>query len=387
MRIGINAFYLIPGKIGGTEVYLRNLLEEFTSWDLRNEYVLFLNQGAKFFFPEKENLKKVILPIPSPLKPIRALFEQIVFLYLVKKYNLDILHSPGYVCPLLDINCAKVVTIFDLQYFHFPKNFSFPKRIYWQFFIPLSAKKAHKIITVSSYSKSDICNNLKIVPEKVEVIPLAVDPIFFREKKEKVTSISAGGVLKLPEPFILSVSTFNPHKNIEKLIDAFSLLKKNAKIPHKLILVGIKQRNFYSIVRRIKNLNLSKEVIILTNLPTEYLPDIYSRADLFVFPSFFEGFGLPPLEAMACSCPVVSSNATALPEVVNGGAILFNPINVEELAEAIVTVITNPEVKKQLIFRGLQVVRRYSWTFTAKETLRVYEEAVKIYKIYNNSRF
>jgi glycosyltransferase involved in cell wall biosynthesis len=376
MRIGINALYWLPGKVGGTETYLRNLLENLARIDKKNSYILFINPSAAGLLDYAgADFREVICNIPAFLKPVRVFWEQGELPRLAGQHKLDLLHSPGYTAPLR-IDIPSIVTIHDMQIHYYPKNFSFAKRLFWKKLIPSSARKAACVIAPSMHTREDVIHLLGVHPDRVRLTYEGVSPRFKRETDERIREIKSKN--RLPEKYVLCVATFNPHKNIDGLIRAYGLVREKladkADFPHKLVLVGIKQRHSPAIQRTIQEQKLDNDVIITGHLDHEDLPGIYSGADVFVLPSFFEGFGLPVLEAMACGTPVVASDRTCLPEIVAEAGILVNPASDADIADGIIKVLTNLELAEQLRNFGYTRIKHFSWERMARQTLEIYEE-------------
>ena len=253
----------------------------------------------------------------------------------------------------------KVVTIHDISWKHFPQSVSKKFYTYYYFLIPRIAKNSKHIFTVSEFSKKDISKHLKIKTDKITTVYNAVSDKFRPLKLNK-------------EKLILSVATLQPYKNLEKLIDAFLYLKKtNNNFEYKLILVGgINERVFAksNIFEKVKGID---DIIFTGYLDDNKLVELYNKASLFVFPSLFEGFGLPPLEAMACGCPCVVSNVAALPEVCGDAAYYVNPYDVEDIARGIERVLTDENLRQSLIQKGFENVKRFSWEKSAKKMIEV----------------
>jgi glycosyltransferase involved in cell wall biosynthesis len=283
--------------------------------------------------------------------------------------NLDVLHGPANFTPLLSFgNYKKVITVHDIIAILFPEFYSKRfSRAHSRIF-PKQLSFVDRIIVDSQSTRNDLIEHLRVPSEKIITIPLSVDeqfrPLKHRDdiKKHQINS-----------NYILFVGCVRPHKNITTLIQAFYKLKKRG-IKHILVIAGEKYPHYNEVDITIEKLGLRKEVILTGHFPERNLPILYNAADLFVFPSLYEGFGLPPLEAMACGCPVITSNTSSLPEVVGDAGIMINPNNVDALADAMYRVLTNKGLRQDMIKKGLKRAKMFSWEKTAKETLRVYEE-------------
>ena len=238
-----------------------------------------------------------------------------------------------------------------------------------------AAKKAEKVITVSERSRRDIINILGVKETKVVSIPNGVSDEFYRiDDTERLEAIKVK--YGLAKNIILCVSTLQPRKNIDVAIRAFSQLKRQKDIPHQLVIVGRAGWLWKNIMRLVLELNLQKDVIFIGAVEDGQLPLFYNLAEVFLNPSSYEGFGLTCLEAMACGIPVIATNVSSFPEVVGDAGILVTPKSIEELAQAIVDVLYNNSLKGELIKKGLERVKRFSWTQTAEKTLGVYKEVI-----------
>ncbi len=365
--------FFIPGRVGGSETYIRNLIAKLAEIDRENEYFIFTNrENFNEFKIDKPNFHKVLCPINASFKPGRILWEQFILPFQTMKYKIDILFSAGYTTPVLT-KCKQVVAIYDLNYHHHPEDFSRLELVFWKILIPLSAKVADKIIVLSNNSKRDIENVLDVESGKVIPIYLAAN-IFSNTAgwtEEKVGEVKKK--YKIDKDYILSVAAFHPHKNLYRLIEAYKILKDRYGSGHKLVLVGMKARASKAVEDAIKGMSLEKDVIFTGWIPVEDIPILYKGAAVFVFPSLFEGFGIPPIEAMTCGTPVAVSNATSLPEVVGEAGLFFNPLDIEDIAEKIFKIISDDSIREGLIKKGFEQAKKFSWEKTTRQTLDVFK--------------
>jgi glycosyltransferase involved in cell wall biosynthesis len=226
------------------------------------------------------------------------------------------------------------------------------------------------IISISHHTKYDMLKHFKIPEDKIKVIHLAANECYKPLKEDEIYKINEK--YSLNHPYILYVGGLEPKKNIPTLLKAFYKLKKH-DVNHKLVITGEKRWNYKSIFETIDKLNLQKEVIFTGYIPDEDLPALYNAADLFVYPSLYEGFGLPPLEAMACGTPVITSNTSSLPEVVGDAGIMVNPYDIDELTNKMYKVLTNEGLTEELSKKGLERAKLFSWKKCAEETLNTYK--------------
>lgn len=382
MRIGINCLYLIPGKVGGTETYLRNILKELANLDKENEYILFTNDAcAGTFGPLPDKWIEVHCPF-SPFNKIKRVYwEQFVFPNYVRKAKVDLLHSPGYVSPL-KVSCATVVTIHDMHYHYFPETFSLAKQLYWKYYIPRSAEKADRVLGCSENARLDIIKVLGLPPEKV-VAPLEAAADFFFKDYPPAETLDFLAQKNIRKPYLLSVATFNRHKNMEGVVRCFNQVRAQLEKPYQLVLAGIRSDAYEKVMAEIDKSPYKTDIRVLEALPIEKLPYLYRGAELFLLLSYFEGFGLPILEAMASGVPVVCSNRTSLPEIAGDAGIVVDPDNEPELARRVVELLENPGQRVSMREQGFLRAREFSWTRTARETLVVYHEAYDAWKAKN----
>lgn len=359
MRIGINALCITLGKWGGNETYLFNLIQALACVDKINEYVIFTTrENARYFCPDQSNFHYVGKYIPRNTIS-RISFENIVLPRLINKIKIDIYHSPVTLLPFFPLKCKTIVNIHDLRFVHLPIGYSKMKIFYKNLSYRNSTKRADAIICISHYTKKDLLEFAPINSEKIEVTYGGVNRTFSPINKKKSDEIR--NKYGISNKYILSISNYR-HKNVESLINTFKILKKREKIPHQLVIIG----------KAVSQLNT--DIILLENVPNEDMPLLYSSAEIFVFLSLFEGFGLPPLEAMASGCPVVSSNRTSLPEVIGDTGILIDPEDTKEIIVAIMKVISNNNLRENLIQKGLERAKQFSWENTAKKTLEIYNK-------------
>jgi glycosyltransferase involved in cell wall biosynthesis len=302
---------------------------------------------------------------------IRILWEQAVLPFQLVKEGIDLVHSLAFVQPLFN-PCPGVVTIYDLSFLLFPEGFNPWKRLYLRFMAPYSARSSQRVIALSQSTKSDLTRLLGIPQEKIEVIPCGVDPRF---RPLNGTLISQFRQRRgLPERMILFVGTIEQRKNVRLLLEAYAQIKKD--IPHALVLAGAKGWGAEGVFAQAERLGLT-DLIFAGYVEQEELPLWYNAADLLAYLSLYEGFGLPPLEAMASGTPVVTSNISSLPEVVGDAGVLVDPQDAEVIARAMLKVLRDRGLQEEMRKRGLERAKRFTWQGAAEETVRVYEEAMR----------
>ena len=380
MHIGLNAHLLSLAETyrgAGINWYVYNLLTHLPRVDRDNRYTAFLGDG-RFTSPELA-LKLARLPTSRPV--VRIFWEQVVQPFALRKERVDLLHALAFVVPLLS-PCSSVVTIYDLSFLLYPESFKRFKRFYLGLFTRLSARRARRIIAISESTKRDVVRLLGVPPEKVEVVYCGIDEAFRPLAADQVAAFrSKHG---LPECFILFVGTIEPRKNVTRLIEAFADLRsfdvtqdRFAMSDLRLVIGGAKCWFYQDVFARVEELGLEGQVMFPGYIPVSELPLWYNAAELFVYPSLYEGFGLPPLEAMACGTPVVTANTSSLPEVVDEAGLTVDPLDVEGLAQAMRRVLDDEALRQEMRERGLKRAEGFSWTKTAQETVQVYQRAME----------
>lgn len=367
MKIGIDVHAAERDGTGNC-TYIRNLVKNLVRIDTQNNYVFYVTDIKHSFyqnFTEVDNLKIKQLPVKNPL-------VRIPFLLARQTYAdaLDILHVQYNAPPF---HGGKLVTtIHDIGFLFHPKSFSKLQGLRLKVLTRMTAGKSHKILTVSNYSKNDIVRTYNLDPEKVEVVPNGISSLF-KPNLSQVTIQTVLGKYNIRGNYILSVGRLNPRKNLNSLVQAYSDLKRTKQIPHSLVIVGQDDYETRQIMKAVKENDCGQHIILTGFVPDEELPYLYGGADVFVYPSVFEGFGLPVLEAMKCGTPVVTSNTTSLKEVVGDAGRMVDPLDVKDITQAIFQVISNSALKTALIEKGLARAHLFSWEKTAQKTLKIYE--------------
>jgi len=360
MIIGIDASRASIKQKTGTEVYSYNLIKHLAKCDHKNQYILYTNRALKFDFLLPKNFKVKVLSFLKFWTQIRLAWEMLI-------RQPDILFIPAHTIPWIHPKNT-VVTIHGLEYEHFPEAYSRFDLWHLRKSTRLASKWAKKIITISQNTKKDLIKFYGVRDEQIKVVHLGYQKYEVRSKKYE-----AAGTFRFPKPYLLFVGRLEKRKNLVRLVKAFARLKNNKKIVHKLVLAGKPGYGYEQIKCSIKELGVEKDVILPGYVLDKDLPDLMKNADIFVYPSLYEGFGMPILEAMNLGVPVVASNISALPEIAGEAALLVDPLNTDEIADAIWRVVTNKELKEDLVKKGLEQVKKFSWEKCAKETLIVLE--------------
>jgi glycosyltransferase involved in cell wall biosynthesis len=375
MKIGINLLYLIPGVVGGTGTYASGLLHGLAAIDHENEYVVFVNrEAATLPLPEEDNFRRVVCNIRAQNRMHRYAYEQFVLPVIVRRERLDLLHSLGYVGPLF-LSCRHVVTIHDLNYRAFGKQaMSLARRQVLSFFVSQSARRSSHIITDSHFSQHELVEALHISSDRISVTYLAPKAVGRAPPSpERRSAIRAR--YGISEPYVAVFGSLSPHKNIPCLIKALAQLKPD--LPHKLLLIG-NLPSEYDLVKEAHTHGLDDDIIVTGYIDDVDVSSLLSGADLFVFPSLYEGFGLPVLEAQQCGIPVACSEVASLPEVAGDAAVYFDPYSAKDIADKILKVLQDRDLQQHLVERGSKNLERFSWEESARDTLRVYNEVANL---------
>ena len=374
MRIGINLLYLLPGIVGGTETYASGLLSGLSRIVSTEDFLIFVNEQAEDWqLPPGENFRRVVCPVSGLNRFKRFVYEQSILPRLLREYNVDVLHSLGYVSPLL-AHCPTIVTIHDLNFRVSGNGMSLIRRMSLELFVRQSAMRARTILTVSEFSRAQILETFKVQAQKVVVTYLGPRPLPGANPSHRRDS-EALRYVQSKVPYILAFSSRSRNKNLGQLIRAFALLGERLTHPHQLVLVGHPPSEG-GILSVIKSLSLQEKVIWTGYLDDNSLHSLLKGAQMLVFPSFYEGFGLPVLEAMQSGVPVVCSNRASLPEIAGEAALYFDPSSVEDMAEKIARVASSMILQDELRQRGYENVKRFSWVDTAQKTLALYRNAI-----------
>ncbi|MEI6397333.1 MAG: glycosyltransferase family 1 protein [Pseudomonadota bacterium] len=367
MRIGINGRFLVA-KRTGVQRAAYNIVKTLVEVDRDNEYVIFT--GKEQVGAPEWNYPNVTV-VGDNLRPSESIrnhfWEQVRLPRLAKQYKIDILHSPANVAPIF-YSGKSVIHIHDLCFVVNPQWYSFTFRTVYNIIIPILAKRATKVITDSNNSRNDLLQYFNLPAERVSLVYLAVDDTFSLPRP-----ISSEKSSVREDDYILYAGSLEPRKNINILIEAYEKLRHQyPAIKTKLILIGGESPLFASV--QLNAREFRDDVVFKGFVSDAELSDFYRRAKLVAYPSLYEGFGLPPLEAMASGSPVVTSSTSSIPEVVGNAAILINPRDQEQLTRALHRVLTDSSLRKSMIKAGAEQVLRFNWYRVARGVLSVYYE-------------
>jgi glycosyltransferase involved in cell wall biosynthesis len=357
--------------LAGNESYVTNLIEALAELDGVNRYTIYVTkpEAVERFGGRWPNftLRMTLPHTPLVRIPLTLALE-------LRRRPVDVLHVQYTAPPFAP--CPVVATIHDLSFEHLPLTFKRRSRVQLRVTVRRTARRAAQVITDSEFSRRDILKTYGIATERVSVIPLAASekfaPVTDESELRRVRELYG-----IDGDYLLSVGSIQPRKNLVRLIAAYAKLRRarhEAKLPH-LVLVGKRAWLYAETLQALKQHGLDDLTIFAGYVPEADLPALYSGALCFVYPSYFEGFGLPPLEAMQCGTPVIAGNRTSLPEVVGDAGLLFDPFDEDALASAIASLIDDAKLRAELCVKGFEQARGFSWRETARQTLRVYERA------------
>ena len=379
MRIAIVTL-VTPVQKRGIGNYVVNLINGLQQVDTDNEYYIFVGSDTRDLFDlHAANFYPVVVPLRHDprwlLRPVYFVWQNSFIALPLARRRIDVLHLPN-LLPLAVPFVPTVVTVPDLTEFKVDKYGTF-RQFYRKFLPHLIVRTSSRIITISENSKRELVEETGVFPDKVDVTYLAPGVVHSGSVDHK----DNGRVLLrerfgIEDDYILYVGSWLPHKNIPRLLSAFAKLKKGAGIRQSLVLVGKADSTLRSLLEKAHELSIEDHVIVTGYVPDDELPILYAGADLFVFPSISEGFGMPILEAMTYETPVITSNVSSLSEIAKDAAVTIDPFSVHELADAMLTVLNNDDLRNSLIARGKERAKQFSWTTCAKQTVDVYKQAV-----------
>lgn len=365
MRIALDGDTL-GRKRTGDESYLASLMRGLGRVDSRNSYLVFVRDAAQTAAQFADAGRFEFHQVRPASIWVR---HPIGFPLALRRHRPDLLHVQYFVPPFT--RCPVVITVHDISFAVRPEYFTRRDRVLLNALVPPSLRRADRIITDTEYTRRDMVRALGLDPARIEVIPLAADPryrVLDREACRKTVAARHD----VADGFILYVGTLQPRKNVDTLVTAYGRFRRKTGLPHKLLIVGKPKYKFEAVFEAIRNSGYEQDVIFAGFVPDEELPMYYNAADLFVFPSLYEGFGLPVIEAMACGAPVICSNASCLPEVAGDAALLAEARDADAFAAHMERVLGSPAVAEDFRARGLRRAAEYSWDRTARETLAVY---------------
>ncbi len=374
MTIGVDIRLLSRARSSGIEEYTKNVLAYMIPLAKNVKFKLFYSGMrdtlVRYPWMDEPNVELFYKRVPNKILFAASRFMGQPYLDKLMK-GVDVFFSPHFYISSLSPDCKRVVTFHDLSFLHHPQFFSFDRNLWntLQMNPKSQAHSADKIIAISNSTAQDLVEKYDVSPDKIQVIYSGVLDKFRKIDSEKDLLV-VKDKYNLPKKFIFYLGTIEPRKNISGIIEAFEILKRDFGFEdYHLIIAGTKGWLYKDIFKKIKKGQFSKFIKYIDYVEDDDRPAMYNAAELLVYPSFFEGFGFQPLEAMACGTPVVASNVSSIPEVVHDAALLVDPYNIRELYSAIRDVLTDESLRKDLVWKGENRIRHFSWEKTAQETL------------------
>ncbi len=359
-RIGINARNILPKKMEGFGHYSYEITKRLCEAHPEHDFVLFFDREVDSSLNFPLNVKTVVLFPPTRHPLLWILWFDFSLPLALRKHKIDLFWSPDGFCSLLS-SIPQIITIHDINFEHYPKDIPWIARIYFQYFFPKFASKAKHILTVSNYSKNDISNTYSISKQKISVVYNAPNNLYKPISEEEKLAIKKEFTFN--SNYFLFVGSIHPRKNIQRLIEGFALAQKDIK-DLKLVIVGsaMWKDKFISIPKEIEN-----DVIFLGHLPLEKLTKITASAFSLTYVPYFEGFGIPLVEAMKCGVPILTANTTCLPEVAGNSAIYCDPFDTNSIAKGMVELFKNKELRLELASNGLKKSEKYHWDLSTEK--------------------
>ena len=370
-KIGINAHLLSPVsgyRRAGIHQYIAQVLRNLPRLNGRSQYTIYTRDRTSI--EERDGFKVVSSSWPTEKRSVRILWEQISWPIQIEQEQFDLLHSMAFVSPILN-KIPTIVTVYDLSFVHFPDTFPALQRLYLHSQTARSVRNARRVITISDASRRDLHDFFEVPLDKIDVVLPGVDPVYrplpadlikaFREKQG------------IAGRFILHVGTLQPRKNVPVLLEAFALSRAGGTI---LVLAGAKGWQYDEIFAMTKDLGLERRVHFTGYVADQELPLWYNAADALVFPSIYEGFGMPVLEAMACGTPVIAARTSSIPEAGGEAALYFEPQDAAALARHIDSVLDDDRLAKHMQQSGLEQAQKFSWEQAGIETSQVYARSL-----------
>jgi glycosyltransferase involved in cell wall biosynthesis len=361
---------ILQYNASGIQTHLVGLLKAISDVRCTHEIIVLVDPNQSL--PEILTSSPIeVIGIRPPTGKVlgRLFWDHVAVGHTCQRQGIDALYAPAHVRPLF-APCPVVVVIYDMMYHRFPQYWGWSDRSYFRTAVSLLTPRAARIVATSRSTKQDILSLLPVDEQKVEVVypgvPEGFKPVSDARSREVRDRYG------LTKPFILFVGSFHPRKNLVGLLDAFDEIVDT--IPHDLVIIGSRWGD-KAVLERIQKGSLAPRVRLVGFVRRADLPLFYNEADVFVFPSLYEGFGFPVLEAMACGCPTITTDVSSLPEVAGDAAILVPPNTQQDLAQAIYETVTDKELQTQLREQAIAQARRFSWTSAARQTLKLLEQA------------
>ena len=364
IHIGVNALYLIPGGVGGTEIYLRSLLAALAALDRENRYTVFTNrETGQDLIPAQSNFQHAPQSVSGVNRPARIVWEQTRLPFAAARSGVQVMFNPGFTAPVLG-RCPNVTVFHDLQHKRHPEHFRWFDLPFWRILLYASVHRSRGIIAVSSATADDLVHFYSLPRNRIHVIPHGVDEHFFRIVRQSA-----------PERMILCVSTLHPHKNLDTLLRAFALFLPSHP-GYSLVIAGLRGFHADALERLRAELGLPESVRFTGWIPREELYGLFQRASAFIYPSRFEGFGMPVLEALAAGIPSACSSVEPMRSVAGDAALQFDPSSTEAILAAMESLTGDECLRVRLAQAGPLRAAQFSWATAACAALNALKAAI-----------
>jgi glycosyltransferase involved in cell wall biosynthesis len=373
MRVALD-LTSVPPRMAGVGSYLAGLVDALQRVDEVNEYLLVVGAALREAFPVRSPRFSVVT-VPDRSRPVRLLWEQVSLPALVARLRVDVLHSPHYTRPLRPLPCASVVGVMDLTYVLLPQYHAWSRRVFFRRMVPAAAALADRVIAISESTKRDAAAHLGIPAGRIDAIPLAISAAY-RADIPAWDIDATRQRLDLPQEYVLFVGTIEPRKNLPRLVRAYANAVRTEPAFPALVLVGMRGWQTGEFERALAESGVRTRIRIAGYVPEEDLPRVYAGATLFVYPSLYEGFGIPVLEALACGIPTITSSTSSMPEVAADAALLVDPHDTDALAAAMLRLFRDEPLRGVLRRRGIARAADFNWERTATLTIETYRRAL-----------
>jgi len=372
MRIAIDA--RMAKTRGGIGTYTRELISQLVEIDRENRYFIFINTPVKQnIVVNAANFSMIESSVTRRHYLTKDIWHQLFLPFFLKNNHIDVYFNPRYILPYFS-GSKMVVTIHDMIAFLYPEIWPGVSGFRIRQYIKISSKRADKILTVSNCAKNDIMRILNVPEEKIKVIPCGINKELYNPNYDKSLQNAMIKKYRIIKKFILAIGPMGKRKNHDRLIQAYSNLPNTIKEEYQLVITGEKKGCYQDLLKIIDQLDLYEAIIFPGFIPEKEMPVLINAASIFIFPSLYEGFGIPLLEAMACGTPLLASNVSSVLEVAGNAVLLFNLRSIQEMAYAIKRLISDEVLRKRLIHRGFLRIKKYSWKTSTKGLLHTFEE-------------
>ena len=368
-RIGINARNILPKKMEGFGHYSYEITKRLCESHPEHEFVLFFDREVDASLKFPLNVKTVVLFPPTRHPLLWILWLEFSLPLALKRHKIDVFWSPDGFCSLLS-SIPQIITIHDINFEHYPKDVPRIARIYFQYFFPKFARKAKHILTVSNYSKEDISKTYSISEQKISVVYNAPNSLYKPISDQEKLAVKKE--FAFDSNYFLFVGSIHPRKNIQRLIEGFALAKKDLN-DLKLVIVGsaMWKDKFLTIPKEIE-----KDILFLGHLSLENLTKVTASAFALTYVPYFEGFGIPLVEAMKCGVPILAANSTCLPEVADDAAIYCDPFDINSIANGMIEIYKSEKLREELSLNGLKRSQEFSWNQSSEKVLSYLEKEI-----------